>query len=169
MLYDYATIMQNVERIRQAIYGEEVRGSIADSIEMMAGETKDIESFREEILTKVEEINKINVNAEVQEARQGLPTLSDKLDEIQGLIKEVGADKQNKFITIVETLSTQRASKVIHPLEFYNVMRPRETLINTFSTYEIFDSIQNSSAIFQLNDLKKITGGDSIRMEVRNE
>lgn len=47
MDYSLKEILDNVEQIREAIYGEEVRGSISDSIEMMAYETDTIQGFKD--------------------------------------------------------------------------------------------------------------------------
>lgn len=47
MDYSLQEILDNVEQIREAIYGEEVRGSISNSIEMMAYETDTIQDFKD--------------------------------------------------------------------------------------------------------------------------
>lgn len=57
MGYSLQDILANVEQIRQAIYGEEVRGSISDSIEMMAYETDTIQTFKDTVNAQLESFN----------------------------------------------------------------------------------------------------------------
>lgn len=57
MDYSLQEILANVEQIRQAIYGEEVRGSISDSIEMMAYETDTIQKFKDSVNSQLQDFN----------------------------------------------------------------------------------------------------------------
>lgn len=168
MLYDYATIIQNVERIRQAIYGEEVRGSIADSIEMMAGETEEIQPFIDYINTKIEEINQVNVNAEVQEARQGFNTLADNLTNMIENINSLRESKQNKFMFLVQANATDRPHITTIPTYNYNYYTQKPVQSKVLATLAYGEREVNPLAKVQIVGGNNITDiSDNVRMEVR--
>lgn len=167
MLYDYATIMQNVERIRQAIYGEEVRGSIADSIEMMAGETEEIQPFIDYINTKIEEINQVNVNAEVQEARQGFNTLADNLTNMLENINSLRESKQNKFMVLVQANETDRPHITTIPTYNYNYSIQKTVPAKQLPQLSYGERKPNPFAKVQILGGKQTTDiSDNVRMEV---
>lgn len=167
MNYDYETIMQNVQQIRKAIYGEEVRGSIADSIEMMAGETKDIESFKQEILDKIEEINKVNANAEIQEARQGFDTLADNLTNIVENINSLRSSKQNRFMVLVQANETDRPHVTTIPTYNYNYSIQKVVPAKQLPQLSYGERKPNPFAKVQILGGKQTTDiSDNVRMEV---
>ena len=75
------------DKIRRAIFGGEVRDSIADGIEV-------VEQLREDYDNQV--INAGNSNAEIVDARGGQTKLKDRLDNFDEQLEYIERDKPNK-------------------------------------------------------------------------
>ena len=76
------------DKIRRAIFGGEVRDSIADGIEV-------VEQLREDYDNQV--INAGNSNAEIVDARGGQTKLKDRLDNFDEQLEHIENEKVSKI------------------------------------------------------------------------
>ena len=78
-----ANISGILEKIREAIYGKEVRGSLADGLEAINNETENTTVRQKKLETTFNDliINAGNSNAEIVDARGGETKLKDSLDK----------------------------------------------------------------------------------------
>ena len=78
-----ANISGILEKIRKAIYGKEVRGSLADGLEAINNETENTTVRQKKLETTFNDliINAGNSNAEIVDARGGETKLKDRLEK----------------------------------------------------------------------------------------
>ncbi|MCM8900626.1 glycoside hydrolase family 55 protein [Caldicoprobacter algeriensis] len=88
-----ASISDKVQQIRQAVYGKDVRESIASGIEAINEEVESTTARQASLETTFEQliINAGNSNAEIVDARGGFDTLRKKLDSYAINVKDFGA------------------------------------------------------------------------------
>lgn len=88
-----ASISDKVAQIRQAVYGKDVRESIASGIEAINSEVETTTAKQAQLETSFEQliINAGNSNAEIVDARGGFDTLRKKLDSYAVNVKDFGA------------------------------------------------------------------------------
>lgn len=88
-----ASISDKVAQIRQAVYGKDVRESIASGIEAINSEVETTTAKQAQLETTFEQliINAGNSNAEIVDARGGFDTLRKKLDSYVINVKDFGA------------------------------------------------------------------------------
>ena len=91
------------DKIRRAIFGGEVRDSIADGIEV-------VEQLREDYDNQV--INAGNSNAEIVDARGGQTKLKDRLDNFDEQLEQIDIEKAKEIDLL--TLSNRVDELVIH-------------------------------------------------------
>ena len=85
-----ANISGILEKIREAIYGKEVRGSLADGLEAINNETENTTVRQKKLETTFNDliINAGNSNAEIVDARGGETKLKDRLDKFDEKLGE---------------------------------------------------------------------------------
>ena len=85
-----ANISGILEKIRKAIYGKEVRGSLADGLEAINNETENTTVRQKKLETTFNDliINAGNSNAEIVDARGGETKLKDRLDKFDEKLGE---------------------------------------------------------------------------------
>ena len=85
-----ANISGILEKIREAIYGKEVRGSLADGLEAINNETENTTIRQKKLETTFNDliINAGNSNAEIVDARGGETKLKDRLDKFDEKLGE---------------------------------------------------------------------------------
>lgn len=85
-----ANISGILEKIRKAIYGKEVRGSLADGLEAINNETENTTIRQKKLETTFNDliINAGNSNAEIVDARGGETKLKDRLDKFDEKLGE---------------------------------------------------------------------------------
>ena len=85
-----ANISGILEKIREAIYGKEVRGSLADGLEAINNETETTTVRQKKLETTFNDliINAGNSNAEIVDARGGETKLKDRLDKFDEKLGE---------------------------------------------------------------------------------
>lgn len=88
-----ANISDKVAQIRQAVYGKDVRESIASGIESINSEVETTTAKQAQLETTFEQliISAGNSNAEIVDARGGFDTLRKKLDSYAINVKDFGA------------------------------------------------------------------------------
>lgn len=88
-----ANVSDKVQQIRQAVYGKDVRESIASGIEAINDETESTTAKQVQLDTTFQQliINAGNSNAEIVDARGGFDTLRKKLDSYAINVKDYGA------------------------------------------------------------------------------
>ena len=85
-----ANISGILEKIRKAIYGKEVRGSLADGLEAINNETENTTVRQKKLETTFNDliINAGNSNAEIVDAIGGETKLKDRLDKFDEKLGE---------------------------------------------------------------------------------
>lgn len=102
-----ANISGILEKIRKAIYGKEVRGSLADGLEAINNETENTTVRQKKLETTFNDliINAGNSNAEIVDARGGETKLKDRLDKFDEKLGE-----KSNIIVCEEIPSVKKAN-----------------------------------------------------------
>lgn len=118
------------DKIRKAIFGSEVRDSIADGIEV-------VEQLREDYDNQV--INAGNSNAEIVDARGGHIKLKDRLDQVDSHLDNK-ANKLNNKLHFISSINTGDCT-VIQLSDGKNILIDSHHNSNAFHTLEYINSL----------------------------
>ena len=110
-----ANIKDYIEDIRSAIFGKEVRGSLADGLAAINKETENTTSRQRHLEDTFDQliINSGDSNAEIVDARVGengsnFEKLGDRLDNFDSHLADVSNKTIQNFITINKSLTDYR-------------------------------------------------------------
>lgn len=142
------------DKIRRAIFGGEVRDSIADGIEV-------VEQLREDYDNQV--INAGNSNAEIVDARGGQTKLKDRLDNFDEQLEHIENNKADK-IELNKKASIEELNSVkLNKASLIDLEVERKRIDSLISQGNGVDNAETSDIRVSASGLKYTSAGNSVR------